>query len=75
MHGHTHYMNTLVMYTHIRAVANVCLSVCLALRGAVLIDVKQYVNLCCTVCGRIYSAPVTISAVKVNTADTKRQYR
>lgn len=52
MHGHTHCMNTC---THIRAVANVCLSVCLALRRAMLIAVKQYMELCCTVCGRMYS--------------------
>ena len=39
MHGRTHCMNTQVMYTHIRAVANVCLSVCLALRRAVRIIV------------------------------------
>lgn len=56
MHGHTHCMGTLVMYTHDRAVANVCLSVCLALRRAVLISVKQHMALCCTVCGRMYSA-------------------
>lgn len=53
--AHTLYEHIWVMYTHIRAVANVCLSVCLALRGTVLISVKQYMELCCTVCGRVHS--------------------
>lgn len=71
MHEHTHCMNTLVMYTHIRAVANVCLSVCLSssekssadqcetIYGIVLYSVRQDVQ-----CGFFV---VVISAVMVNT--------
>ena len=63
----THCMDTLIMYTHIRAVANVCLSVCLALRRTVLNSVKQLMKPCCAVCGRMCSVSVTIGVMKVNT--------
>lgn len=43
-------MSTHTVRTHIRAVANVCLSVCLALRRTVLNSVKEHMELCYTVC-------------------------
>lgn len=71
MHGHTHCMNTLVMYKQRleRWPMSVCLSVCLALRGAVL-------NWCKTIYESVlYSVRQDLQCVcrtvKVNTADTK----
>lgn len=71
--AHTLYEHIWVMYTHIRAVANVCLSVCLALRGTVLISVKQYMELCCTVCGRVHSVFALSVLWRSTHSDTKRQ--